>query len=50
MTTFDEEVKHPLNSRMFACPVQGKWIRFQLTDEFGKRLSSVEPPYNEARP
>ena len=36
MTTFDEEVKHPLNSRMFSCPVQGKWTSFQLTDEFGE--------------
>ena len=36
MTTFDEEVKHPLNSRMFACPTQGKWTRFQLVDEIGE--------------
>ena len=36
MTTFDEEVKHPLNSRMFACPTQGKWTRFQLVDEKGE--------------
>ena len=36
MTTFDEEVKHPLNSRMFACPTQGKWTRFQLIDEKGE--------------
>ncbi|MBW3506851.1 MULTISPECIES: lipase family protein [unclassified Pseudomonas] len=36
MTTFDEEVKHPLNSRMFACPTQGKWTRFQLVDENGE--------------
>ncbi|AZE11518.1 Lipase family protein [Pseudomonas chlororaphis subsp. aureofaciens] len=36
MTTLDEELKHPLNSRMFTCPVQGKWTSFQLVDEFGE--------------
>ncbi|AZD29889.1 lipase family protein [Pseudomonas chlororaphis] len=36
MTTLDEELKHPLNSRMLTCPVQGKWTSFQLVDEFGE--------------
>ena len=36
MTTLDEELKQPLNSRIFSCPTQGKWISFQLVDEFGK--------------
>ncbi|KMN12086.1 lipase [Pseudomonas weihenstephanensis] len=36
MSTLDEELKHPLNSRMFTCPVQGKWTSFQLVDEFGE--------------
>ncbi|WDG78153.1 lipase family protein [Pseudomonas chlororaphis] len=36
MATLDEELKHPLNNRMFTCPVQGKWTSFQLVDEFGE--------------
>lgn len=36
MTTLDEELKHPLNSRMLVCPVQGQWSSFQLVDEFGE--------------
>lgn len=36
MSTLDEELKHPLNSRMFTCPVQGKWTSFQLVDEMGE--------------
>ncbi|CAI8817240.1 MULTISPECIES: lipase family protein [Pseudomonas] len=36
MATLDEELKHPLNSRMFTCPVQGKWTSFQLVDELGE--------------
>ena len=39
MSTLDEELKHPLNSRMFTCPVQGKWTSFQLVDEFGEGRS-----------
>ncbi|MDY7581864.1 lipase family protein [Pseudomonas sp. CCI3.1] len=39
MTTFDEEVKHPLNSRMFACPAQGNWTSFKFVDELGEGLS-----------
>ena len=36
MSTLDEELKHPPNSRMFTCPAQGKWSSFQLVDEMGK--------------
>jgi len=39
MTTFDEEVKHPLNSRMFAYPAQGNWTSFKFVDELGEGLS-----------
>jgi hypothetical protein len=39
MSTLDEELKHPLNSRMFTCPAQGKWTSFQLVDEFGEGRS-----------
>lgn len=39
MTTFDEEVKPPLNSRMFACPAQGNWTSFKFVDELGEGLS-----------
>lgn len=40
MSTLDDELKHPLNSRMFTCPIQGKWTSFQLVDEIGEG-----PPY-----
>ena len=36
MSTLDEELKHPLNNRMFTCPAQGKWTSFQLVDEMGE--------------
>ncbi len=36
MSTLDEELKRPLNSRMFTCPAQGKWTSFQLVDEMGE--------------
>jgi hypothetical protein len=36
MSTLDEELKHPLNSRMLTCPAQGKWTSFQLVDEMGE--------------
>ena len=36
MSTLDEELKHPLNSRMFTCPAQGKWTSFQLVNEMGE--------------
>ncbi|WP_350613130.1 lipase family protein [Pseudomonas sp. HY7a-MNA-CIBAN-0227] len=39
MSTLDEELKRPLNSRMFTCPAQGKWTSFQLVDEFGEGRS-----------
>lgn len=35
MTTFDEQLKSSLNSRLFVCPEQGKWSSFQLVDEWG---------------
>ena len=44
MSTLDEELKHPLNSRMFTCPVQGKWTSFQLVNEMGEgHLTPVLP-------
>ncbi|MGY4664229.1 hypothetical protein ACVWZ9_005023 [Pseudomonas chlororaphis] len=45
MTTLDEELKHPLNNRMFTCPVQGKWTSFQLVDEFGEGSPYAGLPY-----
>ncbi|WP_095170808.1 lipase family protein [Pseudomonas sp. Irchel 3H3] len=39
MSNLDEELKHPLNNRMFTCPAQGKWTSFQLVDEFGEGRS-----------
>ncbi|WP_337999650.1 hypothetical protein [Pseudomonas chlororaphis] len=45
MTTLDEELKHPLNNRMFTCPVQGKWTSFQLVDEFGEGAPYAGLPY-----
>lgn len=36
MSTFDQELKQPLNRCMFTCPSQGKWSSFQLVDEFGE--------------
>lgn len=39
MSTLDEELKHPLNSRLFTCPAQGKWTSFQLVDELGEGRS-----------
>ena len=38
MSNLDAELKHPLNSRMFTCPVQGRWTSFQLVDESGEGL------------
>jgi hypothetical protein len=45
MKTLDEELKHPLNSRMFTCPVQGKWTSFQLVDEMGEGQPYAGLPY-----
>ena len=36
MSTLDDELKHPLNDRMFTCPIRGKWTSFQLVDENGE--------------
>jgi len=38
MSNLDAQLKHPLNSRMFTCPVQGRWTSFQLVDESGEGL------------
>jgi hypothetical protein len=45
MSTLDEELKHPLNSRMFTCAVQGKWTSFQLVDEMGEGQPYAGLPY-----
>lgn len=44
MKSLNEELKHPLNSRMLSCPSQSKWTSFQLVDEFGEGR-----PYAELR-
>lgn len=36
MSNLDEELKNPVNSRMFTCPAQGKRTSFQLVDEMGE--------------
>ncbi|WP_085641138.1 MULTISPECIES: lipase family protein [unclassified Pseudomonas] len=34
MTSLEMNLEHPLSNRMLACPTGGKWISFQLIDEF----------------
>ncbi|CAI3787340.1 hypothetical protein AHFPHNDE_00998 [Pseudomonas sp. MM227] len=46
MTTLDETLKHPLNNRIFTCPVQDKWTSFQLVDELGEGQPFAGLPYN----
>ena len=45
MNILDEELKHPLNSRMFTCPAQGKWTSFQLVDKIGEGQSYTALAY-----
>ena len=45
MNILDEELKHPLNSRMFTCPAQGKWTSFQLVYEIGEGQSYTALAY-----
>lgn len=45
MTTLDNQLKHPLNNRIFSCPIQGKRTSFQLVDELGKGQPYAELAY-----
>ncbi|MPR03525.1 lipase family protein, partial [Pseudomonas sp. MAFF 212408] len=46
MSALDDELKHPLNSRMLTCPIRGKWTSFQLVDENGDGQPYAGLPYS----